>query len=259
MEQKIINLLPIILVLIVLSCNKKEENDTGTLVFQGVKTIPVQKSGHVSLDKSSITEPIRHAMYVANLKYNIADIWIAQDLISDLTFNDGIKWYRIGKGNEQKLIEELKFSVDGLPVGTYRSIKINIKTNYTLIAVYQTDISSIVEMPSSFYGECSGDESMISKYFSTNGQYSLAYGNFYCVSSGESIREFKVKPNETTIVYWKQGGMDSKTTDCSFDWIDTNGNSIWDCGIDSVSNVTHTITQPMWTFFVDDGEVDPNI
>jgi hypothetical protein len=234
-------------------------NDTGTLVFKGVKPFSVQKSAKTSFIISSKAGSNTHVMHTANFKGFITEIWVSQELVAD-GISDDFKWYKIGESNELKLCEEYSFSANDLPAGDYKSIKMVFKNTITRIAVYQSDINKTVEMPGSLSEEGCADNTLITQYFSKRGNHSLGQnGLFSCASSGENVRGFKIKPDEITTIYWRLGNSDSKITDCTFEWIDVNGNNAWDCGIDRTDNFNCINETPMFSFGVDDGEEDPVI
>ena len=241
------------------ACNKNDLNDTGTLVFKGVKPFSVQKSAKTGFIISSKAGSNPHVMHTANFKGFITEIWVSQELVAE-GIPDDFKWYKIGESNELKLFEEYSFSADGLPAGDYKSIKMVFKNTITRIAVYQSDINKTVEMSGSITEEGCADNTLITQYFSKRGNHSIGQnGLFYCASSGETVRGFKIKPDEITTIYWRLGNPDSKITDCTFNWFDVNGNNAWDCSLDSLRNFNCTVDTPMFSFGVDDGEEDPVI
>ena len=245
-------LLFIALSLIFSDCKKDDSNGTGTLVFTGVPPYTNQKSTKNYSLKSTYDENI-HLMHTANLKGFVTEIWVSKGLVTEGVTDDFI-WYKIGESNELKLIEDYLFTVDDLPEGDYKSIKLVMKNSMIRIAVYQSNINETIEMQSSINEESCGDETLITQYFSKNGNHSLVNGIFQLNSEGENIRGFKIKPNEVTTIFWKLGGPVSQITDCTFDWVDVNGNNHWDCGIDRNENFNCTVDMPMFSFSVDDGE-----
>jgi len=248
----------LIVALLFNSCKKNDSNDTGTLILKGVKSIPIQKSAKANLLNSTKSGSTVHPMHTANLKVDIADIWVSQELVAE-GISDDFKWYKIGEGNGLKLVEEILMTSDALPAGDYKSVKINFINSIVRVAVYQSDITKTVEISGSLGESACGDKSIVTQYFSKRGNHSLKNGLFYCDAAGEDIRGFKVKPGETTTIYWKLGGPNIPITDCGFNWFDVNGNNSWDCGIDYVSDFSCATYAPMWTFGVEDGEVDPVI
>lgn len=237
-------------------CNKSDSNESGTLVFKGVKSLPLIKSSS-SWSKNLKAGSNTHLMHTVNLKLFVAELWVSQELVAS-GIPDDFKWYKIGGNNELKLVEEFLFTSNDLPVGEYKSIKIVFKNTIKRIAVYQSDINKTVEMQGSLNEANCGDETNIIQYFSKKGNHSLGSdGKFHLDSGGESVRGFKVKQNEITTVYWKLGGPNSQLTDCTFEWVDVNSNNAWDCGVDNLDNFNCTTEGPMWTFGVDDGEEDP--
>lgn len=241
------------------TCKKDDLNDTGTLVFKGVKPFSAQQSANAAMLKSTKSGSNTHVMHTANFKGFIKEIWASQELVTE-NIPDDFTWYKIGESNDFKLFEEYSFTTDNLPVGDYKSIKMVIKNSITRIAVYQSDINKTVEMSGSISEKGCSDNTLLTQYFSKRGNHSLGVnGLFYCASSGETVRGFKIKPNEITTIYWRLGNPDSKITDCTFEWIDVNGNNAWDCGIDITDNFDCNPETPMFSFSVDDGEVDPVI
>ena len=240
------------------SCKKNDSGNTGNLILKGVKSIPVQISANANYSKNTKSGSIVHAMHTANLKVDIADIWVSQDLVTE-NIRDDFTWYKIGDGNGLKLVEDILMTSGALPIGEYKSVKINFINNIVRIAVYQSDLTKTVEMAESLGESTCGDKSIITLYFSEKGNHHLVNGLFFCDAPGEDIKGFKVNPGETTTIYWKLGGTNSQITDCGFNWFDVNGNNSWDCNIDYVDDFSCAVYAPMWTFGVDDGEVDPVI
>jgi uncharacterized protein (TIGR02145 family) len=258
-KNRLFLLLGLFILAFITGCNKTDSNNTCTLVFKGVKPFSVQKSAKTGLIKSSKVGSNTHVMHTANFKGFITEIWVSQDLVAE-GISDDFKWYKIGESNELKLFEEYSFSANDLPAGDYKSIKMVFKNTITRIAVYQSDINKTVEMSGSLSEEGCADNTLITQYFSKRGNHSLGQnGLFYCASGGETVRGFKVKPDEITTIYWRLGNPDSKITDCTFEWIDVNGNNAWDCGIDQTDNFSCINETPMFSFSVDDGEEDPVI
>jgi len=245
-------LLIVALTLLLNNCKKNDSDDTGTLVFQGVPPYTTQGSAKSSSLKSTYDE-ITNVMHTANLKGLVTGIWVSQGLVTE-GVTDDFQWYKIGESNELKLIEEYSFTVNDLPVGDYQSIKLAMKNILTRIAVYQSNINETVEMQSSISEESCGNDSIITQYFSKNGNHNLVNGIFQLSSEGENVRGFKIRPDEVTSIFWRLGGADSKITDCTFDWVDVNVNGVWDCGTDRTANFNCIVDMPMFSFSVDDGE-----
>jgi len=252
MKTKCIVLFFSICAIVVCSCTKKT-TDPGTLVFKGVEPFPTSKSSETNLVKSSLAKSNTHIMHTANYKGFITEISVSQGLVAE-DVPDDFQWYKIGESNELKLFEEYLFTANNLPAGDYKSLKFVMKNIMSRIAVYQSDITTSVEMPGSIDENNCGDETIITQYFSKNGNHSLDNGVFRLDSEGENIRGFKIKPNEVTTIFWKLGGPFSKITDCTFDWVDVNGNDAWDCGLDRTENFNCTVDMPMFSFSIDDGE-----
>jgi len=114
--------------------------------------------------------------------------------------------------------------------------------------------------------QCESDN-IFTNYFCSSGNFSLDYYSrltksyhwdkllFLRQAEKETIRGFKIKPGQTTRIFWKFGGANMKLTDCWFIWADMNDNKSWDCGIDTTRYFECNENYPMWTFSVDDGEI----
>ena len=252
MKTKFVFLLLAIFIIAGNSC-KKDESNTGTLVLKGVKPYPTTKSAQIKTIKNSPYESNTYVMHTANFMGFLLEIWASQGLVTE-GVPDNFNWYKIGESNELKLIEEYLLTANDLPVGNYKSIKMVFKNIITRIAVHQSDINNTVLMQSSLSEEGCGDETILTQYFSKNGNHSLVDGIFQLNSGGENIRGFKINPGEVTTIFWKLGGPNSQITDCTFDWVDVNGNNAWDCGVDRTENFNCIAETPMFSFGVEDGE-----
>lgn len=251
--------LAILLVLSVYACNKNDHGETGTLIFQGVSNISDLKNCVIDSEKSVKNENGVYTMHTTDIEVNIAEIWAAQELVSE-GLSDDFKWYKIGEGDQLKSVSEYLFTTDNLPVGEYKSLKIAFRNEIIRKAVYESNHNQSVDMQGSLTETACGDDQIIIHYFSKKGNHSLRDdGTFKCNSSGENIRGFWIKPNEVTTIYWQIGSPGFQFTDCWFTWDDVNNNLQYDCGVDGIGNFDCSKSGPMWTFGVDDGEEEPFI
>lgn len=233
------------------SCNKSEE-DTGNLVFKGVAHLEAAPPSDAKSARAAFADdPPVHTMHTANMKFDVAEIWVSQDLVEDGVEND-FKWHLIGSNEGLKTVDEYSFSAADLPVGEYRSLKMVFRNRVIRIAVYADDLTRSVEMAGSLNEQSGEDDTLITNYFSLNGNFSLSENKFKLASPGEKISGFTIRSGETTTVAWRLGGPDSKITDCTFDWADTNGNGEWDPGEDEIGNYECTKDMPMFSFSIED-------
>lgn len=245
-----------LLVLFLTSCNKDKDKEYGTLVFKGVSEIPDLKSEEFCDDELSQSPNSTNTMHTTDLFVNIAEIWASQGEVAE-GLADNFTWHKIGEGNDLKSVSQYLFTYDLLPVGEYKSLKILFRNHIIRKTVYKSDYNRSVDMEGSLDESGCASEDIRAQYFSKNGNHSLQGNTFHCDSRGENIRGFKIKPNETTTVYWQLGSPGFQFTDCNFKWYDENDNQIYDCGTDHVDGFSCSKEGPMWTFGVDDGEIDP--
>ncbi|NLA48612.1 MAG: hypothetical protein GX876_04015 [Bacteroidales bacterium] len=235
------------------SCNKSE-GETGNLVFKGVQAFSeaAPPSDAKSARAAFADDPPVHLMHAANMKFDVAEIWVSQDLVEDGIEND-FKWHLLGSNEGLKTVEEYSFSTPDLPVGEYRSLKMVFRNRAVRIAVYAYDLTRSIEIAGSLDEESEGDDTHITQYFSENGNFSLSEDDnkFELDSDGEKISGFTIRSGETTTMTWRLGGPDSKITDCSFEWTDTNQNGEWDPGEDEIGNFDCTKDTPMFSFSIE--------
>ncbi|HOF21810.1 MAG TPA: hypothetical protein PLO24_11180 [Bacteroidales bacterium] len=240
------------ILIITVSCSKSD-GDTGILEFKGLKAF--QETSHKSSEKSARAAfadgPQTHKMHTADMKFDIAEIWVSQDMVED-NIKDNLTWHLIGRNKGIKSCEDYSFSASKLPVGEYKSIKMVFRNRIIRIAVYADNFSKSVEMNSSLDEESEGDDSFITEYFCPNGSFILSGGMIKLMSTGEKISGFTIRSGEKTILSWKLGGPDSKITDCSFDWVDTNGNGQWEWDSDEITNDHCSVEMPMFSFIVEE-------
>lgn len=234
------------------SCNKSD-GDTGSLVFKGVKTFAeaAPKSAVKSPRAAFADEPPVYKMHTADMLFDVAEIWVSQDLIDD-GIEDDFNWHLIGESNGLKTFEEYSFSADNLPVGKYRSIKMVFRNRIIRIAVYADDLTRSVEMAGSLDEGSEGDDSLITQYFSEKGSFKPSGNKFKLMSPGENIKGFTIRAGKKTTLAWRLGNPDSKITDFSFDWTDGNDNGEWDPDTDEVGNFQGPKDVPMFSFNVED-------
>lgn len=250
-------LIGICLVGLFLTVSCHENVESGRLIFKGVKSIPAQKS--VAFEDENEQAINTHRMHTADLKLDILDIWASTELVVE-GVSDNFVWHKIGEGNGLKSVEAIELIAENMPVGDYRSLKINFVNTIVRVAVYQSDINKTVDMPGSLDEESCGNSTIITQYFSKNGNHSLTEDRvFHCNSKGERIRGFKVNAGETTTIYWQLGGPTSKLTDCIFTWADYNNNNLFECDVDALGDFECFNAEPMWSFGIDDGEPEPII
>ncbi|HNT28010.1 MAG TPA: hypothetical protein PKH10_07515 [bacterium] len=229
------------------------DNDTagtGTLVFAGVANGTAPMTGIVGL-KEVIAASQTNLMHGTGLELWVTEISVSQGLVAD-GVADTFVWEKIGAGDAIKPIPEYSFTHDSLPIGEYQSIKMVFKNSIVMTAVYHDDQTTEIEMPSSLdQGSC-GDETLITQYFSPNGNHALEGGVFHVQSAGEKSSAFTISEGKTTTIKWQLGKPGVQLTDCSFEWVDANGNGSWDCGVDSAQNAQCSVPNVMFYFTVEE-------
>ncbi len=246
-------LIVIALMLQLSSC--EETGEKGSLVVTGVSA--VSEAAPLAISPMKIqTNSTVNVMHPSDIKFFVTEFWVAKELV-DKGVTDDFKWYKIGESNALKSVSEYYFETDDLPEGTYQSIKLVFKNIVQREAIYQNNSSQLVVMQSSLDETTCPDDKIITNCFSKKGNFVVQQGVFQLASSGETIRGFKVKAGETTTIKWMLGAPGAQLTDCSFEWVDSNSNGQWDCGIDSNQNTQCKVNMPMFTFQVDDGEEEP--
>lgn len=246
-------LIVIALMLQLSSC--EETGEKGSLVVTGVSA--VSEAAPLAISPMKIqTNSTVNVMHPSDIKFFVTEFWVAKELV-DKGVTDDFKWYKIGESNALKSVSEYYFETDDLPEGTYQSIKLVFKNIVQREAIYQNNSSQLVVMQSSLDETTCPDDKIIANCFSKKGNFVVQQGVFQLASSGETIRGFKVKAGETTTIKWMLGAPGAQLTDCSFEWVDSNSNGQWDCGIDSNQNTQCKVNMPMFTFQVDDGEEEP--
>ncbi|MBN2805385.1 MAG: fibrobacter succinogenes major paralogous domain-containing protein [Prolixibacteraceae bacterium] len=248
----------LLLVFFLTNCNKDNDKEYGTLVFKGVSELPDLKSEEFCFD--GLNQPARNSyvMHTTDIFVNIAEIWATQGLVAE-GLQDNFTWYLIGSSNQLQSVSQYLFTTDHLPAGDYKSLKMVFRNEIIRKTVFQSDHSKAVDMQGSLNEAACGNSELIVQYFSKNGNHSLRGSTFHCDAGGENIRGFKIKPNETTTVYWQLGSPGFKLTDCWFTWLDYNNNEVYDCGNDQLEGFDCNKSGPMWSFGIDDGEEDPFI
>ncbi|HSA32120.1 MAG TPA: hypothetical protein P5077_00175 [bacterium] len=223
---------------------------TGTLVFAGVANgeTPVIAGGSL---KDVVAEATTHLMHGTGMDLWVTEVSVSQGLVAD-GVADTFTWEKIGESDAIKPIPDYLFTDTGLPVGEYQSIKMVFKNTIVMHAVYHDDQATEIEMPSSLdQGSC-GDETLITQYFSPNGNHSLEEGVFHVQAAGEKSSAFTIKEGKTTTIKWQLGKPGVQLTDCSFEWVDANGNGAWDCGVDSAQNAQCSVPNVMFYFSVEE-------
>jgi len=169
-----------------------DSGKSGILVIKGVSNF---KSSKTSLNPTVQLRNINsneHLMYSFSIKFDVAEVWASQELVSD-GLKDDFKWYKIGESSGLKTIDQFEFKADNIPVGEYKSIKIVFRNNIVRIAAYTDNVNNKVEMASSLSEGAYGDESLVTNYFSKRGNHSKKEDEtFTCNSQGESIRAFTI-------------------------------------------------------------------
>lgn len=230
--------------------NDTAGSGTGTLVFAGTangETVAVTGGAL----KDILAEAATHLMHGTGMKLWVTEVSVSQGLVAD-GVADTFVWEKIGEGDAIKPIPDYSFTNDTLPVGEYKSIKMVFKNSIVMTAVYHDDQATEIEMPSSLdQGSC-GDETLITQYFSPNGNHVLEEGVFHVQSAGEKSSAFTINEGKTTTIKWQLGKPGVQLTDCSFEWVDANDNGAWDCGVDSAQNAQCSVPNVMFYFTVEE-------
>lgn len=238
--------------LLLTSCGK-DDNKTGKLVFKAVKEMPGIKSvSSTKFDKEKIKKG-GIVMHTVNLKLTVTEIWVSQEEVV-VGMPDNLTWYPIGTNNELKYFDEYEFTVNDLPAGNYKSIKMVFKNIWYRVAVLQSDTGVVMELRENMgTSDCTYDGTIPANYFSTGGNHRInENGKFYLTSSGEKVGGFEIQEKKIAKVFWKLGGTSNiPITACTFEWIDNNNNGQWDCGIDQTDNFDCPPgVDVMWGFIV---------
>ncbi|MDO9154347.1 MAG: hypothetical protein Q7U47_11725 [Paludibacter sp.] len=221
--------------LILVSCDK-ENDKTGKLIFRGVKSVTDQKTLRSS---KSITLNTT-VMVTENMKVTLTEIWVSQGLVV-VGKPDDLTWYKIGENNVLKFFDEYSFTVEDLPVGVYRSIKMNLKNIWYRYAYPQSNPSQKIEMKQTMGSDndpCDDEDKLVpTNYFSDGGNHNLVNNVFKLVSEGEKVGGFEIKEGKLTILFMKLNGAGGDgVAPCTFEWMDINSNGVWNCGIDQLDN-----------------------
>ncbi|MDO9512385.1 MAG: hypothetical protein Q7J34_11545 [Bacteroidales bacterium] len=241
------------IILLVSSCGK-DEIKTGKLIFTAVKTMPAKKSiQNINETTTNNFKDGTITMHTINLKLTVTEIWVSQGEVTEGSPNNLI-WHLIGQNNDLKYFDEYAFTVDALPAGVYKSIKMVFKNIWYRVAVLQSDTSEVMELRENMgTSDCSYEGTIPASFFSTGGNYKInENGKFYLTSSGEKVGGFEIQENKIAKVYWKLGGTSNiPITACTFDWVDVNNNGVWDCGTDRTDNFNCPPgVDVMWGFIV---------
>ncbi|MDZ7796724.1 MAG: hypothetical protein U5N56_06645 [Candidatus Marinimicrobia bacterium] len=232
------------------SCNLFNNEKTGTLVFKGVINLPegtLAKSA--VLAGSTAQSENTHLMYPKDVKFNVYEIWVSQEQVSDSLF-DLFTWNKIGENRGLKFMHEYEMTAEDLPEGTYRSMKFIFRNEFLRYACYVADTSSIVLMASSITEGAAPDSSFVINYFSSEGSFVHTDNGFQLMSAGENVATFRINADRVTTVYWKGGGPGYHWTDVTFQWHDVDEDSAWTPGVDFCNNFEGPANMPMWTFMV---------
>jgi hypothetical protein len=250
----------------IISCKKDKNDDdtnntdatTGTLIFKGKSQGPAKLiSPYLKIEKANGKGADTIRMITVNLKVTLTEIWVARtEVVAGQP--DTITWYKIGDGDQLLAVEDYAFNPVTLPVGQYKSIKMNLKNICYRVAAYGADTSQVIEMKESmgsYASPCDYEGLVPTNYFSTDGNHVLdtITNTFVLASAAEKVGGFEIKPAGVTKIYWKLGGeTDYNPYDGYFDWYDNNNNGVWDCGVDAMGNfVAPPGVTCMWGFIVE--------
>lgn len=219
------------LILSLFSCQKEK---TGTLEFYGVNAISEIKSAGTMCQDA----PDDFLWVTDNLEWTILDISVSQQVV-DTGNPDDLEWFKIGENTEMKFWNEYTFTANNLPVGEYKSFKINFKNlNYRHAHLYADPsvTMTMLESMDSWGKPCDPDRAVPTNYFSVGGNYSLNDDSlFYLVTDSEKMGGFTINAEGTTKFYMKMNGAGGDGIEpCRFKWKDYGNIGTWDCDIDSL-------------------------
>ena len=244
--------LVVAIVLTLFSCDLFNTGTTGSLLFKGVTTIPdAALSKTISVPSVRLGSSVTHHMYNMDMKFNVHEIYISQDSISE-DVSDTYTWIKVGESDGLKYMRDYEMFAEDVPEGTYPSLMIVFRNEILRYAVYVADTNTVVEMAGSLSEEGAGDTSLLVNYFSPQGSFRNGDNGLELMSEGETFSPFSIVADQTTTIYWKGGAADVeyKLTDFTFDWVDVDGDSAWTPGADSTRNFGGPADTPMWSFYV---------
>jgi len=215
-------------ILFLMSCDKDEQ--TASLIVDCVNQMDLPKSVMLSLEPA-----VDNPWITDNMKFTILDIAVSQGLVEEGNPDD-LTWYNVGVNNQLKFWNEYTFFAEKLPVGTYRSLRVNFRNVWYRYAYLQSDPSVRFEGMENMLGwfrSCSEEAPVPTNYFSSGGNHQLGDQGFFVVNEHEKIDLFSLEEGVLTRLYWILGQEGSDTLDpCTFTWYDENNNGVWDCDQD---------------------------
>lgn len=236
------------LAFILLNCDKDEK--TSTLVVECVNYLDASKSASLGCNGLEVENP----WVTDNMKFTIYDIYVSQEVVKEGK-SDNLTWYKIGENTELKYWNEYSFTANNLPVGEYKSLKVNFRNILYRYAYLLSDPSirfEGTETMDSWTLPCDEEREIPTNYFSEGGNHVLDNGSFVVANSNEKISLFTLEEGSVTKLYWILGQEDADMLEpCTFTWFDENGNGIWDCGIDWLDTKCPEGWHSMFDFIVE--------
>lgn len=217
------------------------------------------RSAFLSIPGSNFVRPLGKngsRMHTLDLIINLRDVWVSHDTLVD-GVGDNLKWYRIYEGDKMQSWSSLSGPEVHLPAGTYRSIKIVFNNVFYRKACFADDTTKIWRMKETMgsWTDACDDTLALAKtnYIDRKGVFYMdSLGKLRLAQPKEKFGSFEIRHGRMTNLYWKMGDERNLSPYLFwFDWIDVNGNGVWDCGTDRMDNFDQspTIQPPVETMF----------
>lgn len=242
-------------------CEKDSSKDPkGTLEIRCFNPLTSNTKSDVKMLKSVFLNPPlvgdTTETIMTGIKLGFGDVWVSQDEVK-AGEPDNLEWVRLTQttNTEIKLFEDYAFPAVEIPAGTYKSIKISLRTvSYRIVQLTSNPSITyeILETNKGGYESCDPNDESWAKtnYFSADGNHNLDNdGVFKLAASGEKVGGFTIESGKKAILTWRFGAGAAET--CTNYLIDKNGNREWDCGTDDIDIECPPSIQYMWDFVVD--------
>ena len=192
----------------------------------------------------------RNAMEMTNMEFDIHEMYISQSEI-DTGLVDTFTWHLIADNIGLISIDDVDFTAQNIPSGTYNSLKIVFVSHVVRYGRFADDTTQTMEFESNLGENAAPNNSFAINYFGAGGSYyyDVDENEFVLMAEGENMPPYNINAGRTTTIYWKAGSENTRWTDITFDWIDCNSDGDWTPGVDSINNVEGP-GGPMWTFMV---------
>lgn len=223
MKTKLLFLSLFTVSVLLLGCDKDDDNGKGTLSYR--TTVWNAELPHDGKNAGPDAKGDTNTTELINARHFIPKIEISTDPIADGVSADAINWTVMYESTEEMLHTDRSISI-ALPVGEYVSFRITQRNRVYWVCTFEGDT---MEFPSLNDSGIGPNEQLVN-YFGEEGLHKIQDGNFVLTHPNERLGVFEILPGQTTKVT-------SRVNIITIDWIDNDGSGNWSDG-DELTNWT---------------------